>query len=172
MSDPASLSNLRDIAMPPDVSLWPPAPGWWILAAGGVAAAAIVVGMAIVRHQRNAYRRAALAELETVEARDISTVLKRAALVVWPRAEVAPLTGAAWLAFLDRTGRTDAFTSGPGRDLERLAFGGTGNRDAILAAARDWVRNHRLPDREPPARSMSALEARGPEEHERRAPPC
>ena len=26
------LINLKDIHLPPDVSIWPPAPGWWILA--------------------------------------------------------------------------------------------------------------------------------------------
>ena len=40
MSDPSDLSNLRDIVVPPEVALWPPAPGWWIVAAGCLAAAA------------------------------------------------------------------------------------------------------------------------------------
>src|SRR5690348_12337591 len=104
MSDPSDLSNLRDIVLPPEVALWPPAPGWWIVAAGSVAATAILIAMAVTRHRRNAYRRAALGELDAADARDISAVLKRAALAAWPRGEVASLTGTAWLAFLDRTG--------------------------------------------------------------------
>lgn len=143
MSDPSDLSNLRDIVVPPEVALWPPAPGWWILLAGGLAMAAILAGMIVARHRRNAYRRAALAALDRADAGDISTVLKRAALAAWPRTEVASLTGADWLAFLDRTARSDAFTQGAGRDLEALAFGGTGDKQAVLAAARDWVRQHR-----------------------------
>lgn len=143
MSDPADLSNLRDIVVPPEVAFWPPAPGWWVLMAGGIAVAAILAGMAVAQYRRNAYRRAALAALDSAGPGDISTILKRTALAAWPRAEVASLTGAAWLAFLDRTARTDAFTRGSGRDLEALAFGGKGDNRAVLAAARTWIRRHR-----------------------------
>lgn len=143
MSDPSDLSNLRDIVVPPEVALWPPAPGWWIVAAGCLAAAAILTAMAVAHRRRNAYRRAALDALGTALPQDISAVLKRAAIAAWPRTEVAALTGPAWLAFLDHTGRTDAFTRGPGRDLETLAFGGTGDAPAVSAAARDWLRRHR-----------------------------
>jgi hypothetical protein len=143
MSDPADLSNLRDIVVPPEVALWPPAPGWWILLAGGIAMAAIFAGMIVAWYRRNAYRRAALVALDTADADDISTILKRAALAAWPRAEVASLTGADWLAFLDRTVRSDVFTRGAGRDLETLAFGGAGDKQAVLTAARRWIRRHR-----------------------------
>lgn len=153
MSDPADLSNLRDIVVPPEVSLWPPAPGWWIVAAAIVASAAVLAAMAAVRYRRNAYRRAALVELTDVEhlppseaAQRITAVLKRAALVGYPRTEVAELSGEGWLGFLDRTGHTDAFTAGPARSLPALAFGGlceVTNLPAIASAARAWVRDHR-----------------------------
>jgi hypothetical protein len=153
MSDPADLSNLRDIVVPPDVPLWPPAPGWWIVGAAIVASAAVLAGMAAVRYRRNAYRRAALGELAAVEdlpageaAQRVTAVLKRAALVAYPRAEVAELSGQAWLGFLDRTGRTDAFTTGPARELPSLAYGGrrgASDLPAIVSAARAWVRRHR-----------------------------
>ena len=85
MADPADLSNLRDLVLPPAVSLWPPAPGWWIVAAAGLAAAAILSAAAVARYQRNAYRREALRQLDTVDPGGISTVLKRTALAAWPR---------------------------------------------------------------------------------------
>ena len=146
MADPADLSNLRDLALPPEVSLWPPAPGWWIVAAAGLAAVMIVSVAAMARYRVNAYRREALRELDLVEPGCISTVLKRAALAAWPREQVAALTGAAWLAFLDRTAQTTVFTDGAGRHIETLAFGGTIDRastDDARAAARVWVRRHR-----------------------------
>jgi hypothetical protein len=145
MADPADLSNLRDLALPPQVPLWPPAPGWWIVAAAGVATAVIVAAMVVARHRRNADRRVALRELETVAPQGISTVLKRAALAAWPREQVASLSGPAWLAFLDRTGHTTAFTDGAGRSIETLAFGGSVPDDeatAVRDAARHWLSHH------------------------------
>lgn len=146
MADPADLSNLRDLALPPEVSLWPPAPGWWIVATAGLAAAAVLSTAAVARYRGNAYRREALRQLDTVDPAGISTILKRAALAAWPREQVAALTGAAWLAFLDRTGRTTAFTGGAGRHIETLAFDGAidpASADAARAAAKAWVRRHR-----------------------------
>lgn len=153
MSDPADLSNLRDIVTPPDVSLWPPAPGWWIVGAALLASAAVLAAMAVLRYRRNAYRRAALVELTGTEhlppgeaAQRITAILKRAALVAYARPEVAELSGDVWLGFLDRTGRTDAFTAGPARRLVSLAYGGGGeasNLRPIVSGARAWVRRHR-----------------------------
>jgi len=153
MSDPSDLSNLRDIVVPPDVSLWPPALGWWIVGAGLLASAAVLAAMVALRHRRDAYRRAALVELANIEplspgeaAQRITAVLKRAALVAYPRTEVAELSGEAWLGFLDRTGHTQAFTRGPAQVLPSLAYGGSGEMldlPAIVSAARAWVRQHR-----------------------------
>ena len=146
MADPADLSNLRDLAMPAEVSLWPPAPGWWILAAAVVVSAALLIVMTVRHHRRNAYRREALQQLETIEAANISGVLKRAALAAWPRAEVAPLSGPTWLAFLDRTGRMASFVNGPGQTIEAMTFGASVppiDIDAARAAARAWLHRHR-----------------------------
>jgi len=153
MSDPADLSNLRDIVVPPDVPLWPPAPGWWIVGTALVAGAVVLAAMAVVRYRRDAYRRMALEELTGVErlpvaeaTQRITAVLKRAALVAYPRGEVARLSGEAWLGFLDRTGGDGVFTRGPARILPSLAFGDAGGETdlaPIASAARAWVRRHR-----------------------------
>lgn len=139
MSDPSDLSNLGDIVMPPEVSLWPPAPGWWILGTAAVACLVVLAALAIVRHRRNAYRRAALLELDTAGGDEISAILKRAALAAFPRAQVASLSGAAWLTFLDRSGGT-RFADGA---LSALTYGGDGDREAVAAEARRWIERHR-----------------------------
>jgi hypothetical protein len=71
---------------------------------------------AAARWQQNRYRREAIAELARHEEnlRDaarratalvaVAELLKRTAITAFPREQVAGLTGAAWFAFLDRTG--------------------------------------------------------------------
>jgi hypothetical protein len=147
--DPADLSRLADIVAPPPVSWWPLAPGWWILGAALLAAAALLAFFAVRRYQRNAYRRAALSELAVIgtvaDPAAVSAVLKRAALVAYPRREVARLTGPAWLAFLDRTATTSDFTSGPASGMASGALGSpVRDGDALLVATRRWVQRHRV----------------------------
>lgn len=156
--DPASLENLRDLALPAPVPLWPPAPGWWILAAG-LASASLVAGWRSLRRYRaNAYRREAWRQLDAIERRvdaglcagaasELAVVLKRTALAAFPRAAVASLTGPAWLRFLDQTGGTTAFTNGAARRIEQWTFAEdrtvpTANLKVALREAREWVRTH------------------------------
>lgn len=148
--DLADLSQLADIATPAPVSFLPPAPGWLIIAAALLAAAAILGAAALRRHRRDAYRREALKELAAIgrvsdaaSAAAVSAILKRAALVAYPRARSASLTGAAWLAFLDRTGGMRDFEEGRASALASAAFGAPVlDGDAIAAAAAHWVKRH------------------------------
>ncbi len=150
--DPADLANLRDIVAPPPISYWPLAPGWWVVGLALVALATIGLLRLLARYNANAYRRAALLELARLDglapvqqAQAISTILKRAALAAYPRADVAALTGAGWALFLDRTGRTEAFTRGAARGLRDAALGGrtAGDFGTIRREAVHWVRTHR-----------------------------
>lgn len=151
-SDAASLDNLRDIVLPAPIAYWPPAPGWWILAVAALALLAIGAVCLVNNYRHNAYRRAALRELaalgsplDAARAQALSAILKRAALVAYPRADVARLTGDAWLGFLDRTAGLTAFTKGAARQLGALALGASVTADdaGIKVAARRWIRHHR-----------------------------
>ncbi|WP_338074172.1 DUF4381 domain-containing protein [Halochromatium glycolicum] len=143
--------DLRDIHLPEQPGFWPPAPGWWLLAA--VLLAVLISGgrLGWRAWRRWRRRRVLLAELERLRAdldagpalaAAVSALLKRVALSRYPRAEVAPLTGDAWLAFLERTGGEGRFAEGPGRALadapyapDAAAVDGPG----LLAAARSWL---------------------------------
>ena len=154
------LSQLADIHLPGPVSFWPPAPGWWLLAALLLAAGAwfawrqfrlwqerqrlqrvlkeLDVAMAAFRRvepgeQRNAQ---GLALLYTV-----NSLLKRVALVRHPEAEVAALTGQDWLDFLDACGGAGEFRSGPGQVLAEGEYRPRfdADADALYATVRRWI---------------------------------
>jgi hypothetical protein len=126
--NPAELP-LRDIHLPPGPSWWPPAPGWWI--AVGVVIATIAA-LSIWRWSRRRplnLRRSAEIEWMRIREdygrtrdamrvlRELSALSRRIALSVLPRSEVAGVSGAAWLAVLDRLSGTREFTSGIGQVL-------------------------------------------------------
>jgi len=56
------LDQLKDIHLPEAVGFWPPALGWWLLAA--VFVVILLTGILLYkRHQKNAYRRSAVRQL-------------------------------------------------------------------------------------------------------------
>ena len=97
-----SLGRLHDIVLPPEVSWWPPAPGWYVV--GGILLLLVIV--LIYRARKcwlaNAYRRAALLELASVEnATGIAELLRRTALANTSRTDIAAMTGTTWLDWLE-----------------------------------------------------------------------
>jgi hypothetical protein len=118
----------------------------------------------MAHRRRTRYRRDALGELAAIQLRlragdraaalaELDLLLKRVALAAYPRADVASLAGDAWLAFLDRSSRGGRFTGAEGRPLGDLPFAPDEARqsmstDAVLAltaAAREWIKGHRVP---------------------------
>ena len=150
-ADLGSLENLHDLVMPVPVPWWPPTPGWIIVSAALI----MVLGwwlIRVIRHwQSNSYRREALVLLGKMDdaQTELPTLIKRVALSAYPRERVASLTGEEWLAFLDQTGHTDAFTTGPGRWLGRLAYEpklaaslSTTELNGLRTAVRAWILRH------------------------------
>ncbi len=146
--------QLRDIHLPPAPPFWPPALGWWVVAT--VLLALLAWGGHAAWRQlrlRRQRRRVmdVLARLESGLANErspeglahISVLLRRLALMRFPRAKVAPLTGHAWLRFLDESGGQGRFTDGPGRVLASGPYQRAlpGNLDIVglVALVREWV---------------------------------
>lgn len=149
------LNTLRDIREPAAPGFWPPAPGWWLLMALLLAAAATLGWLGWRRSKRQRPIRKALEELDrwqvraaqnsdTEAAGELAELLKRAALTRYPRPTVARLSGAAWLTFLDRSGATDGFSEGAGRALGDLRYAPAVEFDAeaLAALARAWLLRH------------------------------
>lgn len=149
-SDP--LQGLRGLHLPPPVSAWPPAPGWWILVAL-VFVLLLSAAWLWRRRRRLAYRRMALHQLKHLRSAanegrasatilaELSILLRRAAISRYGRQQVAALHGEDWLAFLDRTGRTEAFTQ-QGRALLDAPYRRQTSQDAgpLLDLAQNWLR--------------------------------
>jgi len=135
----------------------PQTSGWYVL--GGVLLLSIArfIQLAVRSYRHNAYRRAALAELSKLRAslatdrevtlRHTASLLKRSALAVFPRGQVAPLSGAEWLEFLDRTG-PGALSPTAKDALITVALDAPAqlSRSAdheLLDGVERWVRRHR-----------------------------
>jgi hypothetical protein len=131
---------------PPPISMVPQTSGWIVL---GVAVASIA-GLSLLRwhrhHKENAYRLAALAALERVgtDPVAIAEILRRTALAAYPRTDVAALSGAGWLGFLDATAGGTAFREGQGRIVAEAPYRpGLGGSDALRDVAAQWICHHR-----------------------------
>ncbi len=154
---PVSLEQLRDLQLPDAIGLWPPAPGWWLLALL-VLTLLIWLGIKLYRQrQRNRYRRQALHELARLGQSDLkqqqpqqwlqqlNQLLRRAALAAYPAAQVAPLSGAAWVEFLYSSSRLEGFrqplgcslASGPYQPKTAV------DAEALQQLAQQWIRQHR-----------------------------
>lgn len=150
---------LRDIHLPDPVSWWPPAPGWWGLAAAVILLPLIVHAWISIR-RRGRLKRDGLKRLRQLAiqyrkggdaqqlAADLSVLLRRLALTLHPRHQVAALTGEKWLAFLDQgvvlDSQHQAFSEGVGRALIEAPYNPTSQVDgkALISLTRLWIVNN------------------------------
>lgn len=150
--NPAALP-LRDIHLPPLPGWWPPAPGWW-----GVLAIMVCAGMGCYWWRRRPRRRRSALEQARLElallragpatlpalqiAVELSALLRRVCVSLYPRREVASLTGEAWLQFLDQAQGGQEFYRGAGRLLIRAPYQPGISRDevdALLDLCAAWI---------------------------------
>ncbi|WP_027524903.1 DUF4381 domain-containing protein [Bradyrhizobium sp. Ec3.3] len=150
------VAGLIDFPLPREVSLWPQT--WEARLAIVLLLAAIVAGVWRFVHLRrvNRYRREALAELDRIEhARNsgasellskLTVLVRRTALAAFPREQVAPLVGPAWLSFLDRSYGGEEFSDGVGRLLASGPYRQSPPDDAelrsLLRLVRHWIGGH------------------------------
>jgi hypothetical protein len=153
MPDGSALDQLKDIHLPEPVSFWPLAPGWYLLA--GVVLLIAVAGVWLYKQRRSiATQQATLNQLDTLQQRlrrdpqslselqQLSELVRRYALALFPQREVAGLHGDAWLAFLDRTGGDGKFSSGPGQALVSAPYQPQPevDVDSLVNLIRRWIR--------------------------------
>jgi len=123
--------------VPAAPSFWPPASGFWILVALILMLLITATWCITQSRRRNAYRRAGLTLLESANTvYDINVVLKRVALAVFPREQVAALHGENWIQFMQSTCPGEQFPT-----LSQSAEA-TPATESIRASARAWIRKH------------------------------
>jgi len=75
--------------------------------------------------------------------RDLSILLRRLCVSIFPRTDSASLTGERWLEFLDRPLPASRFTAGPGRILLDAPYRphvATGDIEPLLELCDDWLK--------------------------------
>jgi hypothetical protein len=123
---------LKDIHLPAPISWWTPAPGWWLLLVVFLLAMGVWIWRRSSRERGPSHaglRKEVLQQWQQLRAAqldgqtdtrglsELSEFLRRVALAVRPQAEVAALTGEAWLQYLDRFIGSNEFARGCGRLL-------------------------------------------------------
>lgn len=161
MQDSTYISGIEPLIAPDAVPFWPPAPGWYMLCGLLVLAAILLLRSCIRRRGENRYRREALHQLKEIGAfagtraeqgdvQAVNRLLKKTALSVFPRKEVAPLFGKEWLKFLDKHCSSAVFTGTSG-ELLLSATSGTLKATSIpedqwqhlVALAETWISQHK-----------------------------
>ncbi|MDH3661024.1 MAG: DUF4381 domain-containing protein, partial [Alphaproteobacteria bacterium] len=126
------LRDLRDIQLPEQAAdaigagfvLWPTA----------LVALATLLAVWLAFRRRSTWRREIVGHLDAIERSaadgrafegwtDLAILLRRIALQLCDRREIASLIGDAWLEKLDHLFETDVFSAGPGRGVITFPYG-------------------------------------------------
>ncbi|UVE16045.1 DUF4381 domain-containing protein [Pseudomonas sp. LS44] len=163
-ANPPSLDQLKELPLPaPVVSYFPQTWGWLLLLILLLTGLAIWGALRWRRWNRDRYRRDALARLNELEQaladdvqrlpalRELPELLKRVALSMPEKPDVATLSGANWQAFLDKT-CAQPLPPTFGQQLAALAYAPEAQLRALPAAAqqalltnsRHWIENHHV----------------------------
>lgn len=159
--DPLNLDRLRDIVPPDPIHWWPPAPLWWLVIALVFTWGTYLIVTRFLKWRGNGYRREALRELDrmaqvgdstqsVMKVVELSALLKRVALVTYPRQKVASLSGQDWLEFLSQTCDEVDFSHGPTVRLGSASSTCDGNEmeadqwRQLLEDCRRWIVGHCL----------------------------
>ena len=156
MPEQDPLAQLRDLHLPADISAWPPAPGWWLLALPFIALLGFALFKLLKFIQDNRYRRLALQQLMLINADDsdpalylqqLNQLLKRTALAAKPTQNIADLSGIAWLAFLDASLQSTEFREGAGQILADGPYAPTTQNfdpQALKQLCQRWIKRHNI----------------------------
>jgi len=143
---------LKDIHLPEAIAWWPPAIGWWLAAV----LIPLLIALLIVCYKRLTRKTAIktakkiLADIKQDSSRnnaqklcELSVLLRRVAISVSPKSDVAGLTGREWLTFLDGSLKGSPFSEGIGACLADAPYQQLAPTDGeisrLISLCEDWL---------------------------------
>ncbi|MGI9325627.1 MAG: DUF4381 domain-containing protein [Pseudomonadales bacterium] len=151
---PQLLDLLHDIVRPEPVPFTPQTVGWAVIGIWLVLCIALIAWNRIVHWHRNRYRREALITLKNIATStqktsvpatlQIATLLKRTALVAYPRTQVANLYGSQWATFLKQSSKGDKQIVAAADMLASAAYRADVDSKELIKPARRWIKIHRV----------------------------
>ena len=157
----AATAQLRDIHLPNSPNIWPPAPGWWLLATLLLFLGGWFLFKIIAAKKRKKRLQAILDTLKPIEKKllnqpdnkgvsELNIFVRQLALMHFPQSKIASLSGYKWLTFLDESGKTKQFTQGAGKLLasapylpDHTTIDKT-QAKALLKVVKDWLKNREI----------------------------
>lgn len=147
--------QIKDIHLPLSPEMWPPAPGWWLLAVIVLFFLFWIISRLRRLWRRKQLQKEILASLNELQREysdeqiphflaEVSILLRRVALMKFPRRQVAALTGKDWLSFLDQHGGDGQYSNGVGSVLAAGPYSRRSevDKDALLLLTRKWIKRN------------------------------
>lgn len=144
---------LRDIHVPEAIGWWPPAIGWWLLMVFIPVFLGVLYWFYKILSRKTAIKTAKkiLAKIKQDTDRDslrklgeISILIRRVAISLAPRNEIASLSGEAWLIYLDSSLKDKPFSDGIGRYLGDAPYRKEApvglDLDQLIGLCEDWLK--------------------------------
>ncbi len=146
---------LKDIVLPEPIGWWPPAIGWWLLLVL-IVLLLYLFWRGVKWLRRKTAVKTALKLLKRIQQDDglsnqqklaeLSMLLRRVAIST-DAADVAGLTGQAWLQFLDRSLPDQPFSQGAGQCLATAQYQPDTpdniDLDAVFVLCEQWIKKQR-----------------------------
>ncbi|MDE0841245.1 MAG: DUF4381 domain-containing protein [Porticoccaceae bacterium] len=160
MNNEDPLSELRDIHLPDAISMWPPAPGWFLIIALAIIALLWLVRKLSHRHRSRLYRRQALQQLQLIIDQDIPswqlqqlfTLLRQTAHSIYEAADTSSLGVDDFINFLQSTSHSHLFDCDR-KSLKMALYASTDEEkigdyqqlcSVIARDTRHWILQHRI----------------------------